>query len=149
MYCAEVYLSLDAAADGEAFFRKQKESSKDPARLSSAIVLGQILLLENKHAEYATLTTDTVAPLLFNSLKDRPAASTPESDDSMQHLVMELLTGSALTPLTTPEFVAGLPEKEVGKLLPRWEALDKKAKTAVSRRMIDAVVETGHKRLGD
>src|SRR5208282_4637156 len=102
LYCTEVFLSLDASADAEEFFRKQlKNATKDPARLSSAMVLGQILLLENKHAEYATLTTDTVAPLLLNLLKDRPAAGAAESDDSMQQLVMELLAGSVLTALTT------------------------------------------------
>jgi hypothetical protein len=49
MYVAEVYLSLDAPADGEAFFQPAPDQAETvAARLSRAIALGQILLLEKK-----------------------------------------------------------------------------------------------------
>ncbi len=149
MYCTEVFLSLDATADAEEFFRKQlKDGVKDSTKLSSAIVLGQVLLLENKHEEYAVLTTDTVAPLLFKVLKDRPDAGSTAESDSMQQTVIALFADAVLQPLTSPEFVAGLPENDVRKLLPRWEALGSKAKTAQSQRLVDALLQAGRKRLG-
>src|SRR5207248_879013 len=75
LYVAEVFLSLDAPQDGEAFFRTALgQADTDAARLSRAIVLGQILLLEKKHREYAKLATETIAPLLTTMLKPLPAS---------------------------------------------------------------------------
>src|SRR5262249_23209828 len=56
LYAAEVFLSLDAAEDAESYFREAMVTAKtDAARLSAAIVLGQVLLLQGKRSEYAQL----------------------------------------------------------------------------------------------
>ena len=45
----------------------------DTARLSAAVVLSQILLLEGKHDEYAELSTETLAPMLLKLHRTMPA----------------------------------------------------------------------------
>src|SRR5260370_5035452 len=64
-YAAEVFLSLGAVKDGEAFFRAAlANATGDEERLSSALVLSQFLLVQQRHDEYAHLIADTVLPLL-------------------------------------------------------------------------------------
>ena len=93
LYVAEVFLSLDAAQDGEAFFRNAlRQADTDEARLSREIVLGQILLLQGKHQEYAKLATEAIAPLLTKVLKPTPVSG-----------LQALLATNALT-----QFVGGL-----------------------------------------
>src|SRR5262249_48082485 len=59
LYAAEVFLSLDAAEDGEAYFRTAMASAdNDSARLASAIVLSQMLLVEGKYHAYADLAAE-------------------------------------------------------------------------------------------
>src|SRR4029079_1236225 len=73
-YEAEIFLSLDAEADGEEFLREELASADtDEERLSRAIMLGQVLLIRGKHREYTKLTTGTVAPLLRKVLSALPA----------------------------------------------------------------------------
>jgi hypothetical protein len=65
LYMAEVFLSIDAAEDGERFFRQAMDQAPtETQRLSSALVLSQFLLLQKKHREYAELAIDVLAPLL-------------------------------------------------------------------------------------
>jgi tetratricopeptide (TPR) repeat protein len=138
MYMAEVFLSLNAAQDGEAFFRSEMvQAENDAARLSPAIVLGQILLLEEKHREYAVLATETIGPLLTKTLKSVPAGGRRDFLDptALTESVVEL----ALLPLGAPEFLSKLPDKQVQDMRPRWESLQAKADEG-SRHVIDLVL---------
>jgi WD40-like Beta Propeller Repeat len=121
MYAAEVYLSLDAAVDGEAYFRRAPDKADtESARLSRAIALGQILLLEKKYTEYADHTTDTIAPLLSKLLRPMPAEGRDFLDaNTLTQLVAEF----AVAPLGAPEFLSLLPDQQRKDLLPRWEDL--------------------------
>jgi hypothetical protein len=126
LYAAEVFLSLDAAEDGEVFFRTALgQAAADPVRLSRALVLGQILLLRKKHEEYAELSTQTVAPLLTRMLKPMPAGGQGDFLDtsSLAEFVGEL----ALLPLGVPSFLARLPDKQRQAMSIRWEKLRGKA----------------------
>jgi hypothetical protein len=146
LYAAEVLLSLDAARDGEAFFRTAlHQADTDAARLSRAIVLGQILLLEGKHREYADLTTETVAPLLTKLLKP-PSAGRP-TDLLDTAMLTELAGELAVLPLGAPELLSRLPEKQVRDMKSRWERLYAKANSG-SRPLLDLVLRGIYQALG-
>jgi hypothetical protein len=106
LYVAEVYLSLDAAAAGEADLRAAVAARKGDERLSACIVLGQQLLLKGDHAEYAELMTD-----VLSEQERRPLPG-----DSTFILPISMLA------LTSPDFVATLTEKQRASLLRRWRA---------------------------
>ena len=54
---AEVFLSLDAEEDGRTFFEERLKKGDESARLSSALALSQLLLVERKYVDYADLAT--------------------------------------------------------------------------------------------
>ncbi len=147
LYMAEVFLSVDAAADGEAFFRQSLAAADtDQARLSHALVLGEMLLLQKKHAAYAELATDKITPLLFQFSK-------PQSADRRRNLIdpqglLDMVGMFTLMPLATPDFLAGLPAEQVQKLLPSWHALREKATSDFGRLQVDLVLHASYQRLG-
>jgi Tol biopolymer transport system component len=146
LYMAEVFLSLDAAQDGEAFFRTTAcQANSDAARLSRAIVLGQILLLENKYQEYADLATETIAPLLTTVLKAAPAAGQRNLLDPTS--AIEFVGGLALLPLGASEFLSRLPEKQLQEMRVSWEKQQATANDN-SRPMIDLVLHGLYRALG-
>ncbi len=138
IYAAEVFLSVNAAQDGEAFFRAALDKADNPkARLSPAIALSQILLLQGKYPEYATLATDTIAPLLNSVL-------TPLLDDHQQPLadadpIPLLILALDLMPLGSEKFLAQLPKSQLQTMRLRWEKLQSTAEPG-SRRIIDIVL---------
>jgi Tol biopolymer transport system component len=139
---AEVFLSLDAAADGRQFFRRALTAADtDAARLSNAVVLSQLLLLDHKADEYAALVTDTVLPLLVK-LWQPAAGAAPTDIDLRVFLIWELL------PLYAPEFLARLSEPRVREITPRWRALHDQAKDDEARLLIDLFLEAAERRLG-
>jgi hypothetical protein len=146
LYAAEVFLSLDAAQDGETFFRTAlHQADTDASRLSRAIVLGQILLLEKKHQEYADLATETITPLLTRMLK--PGAAGRGGDFLDLNTLTEFLGGLALLPLGAPEFLARLPDKQLQDMRPGWEKLQANAND-VSRPLLDLVLHGLYQALG-
>jgi WD40-like Beta Propeller Repeat len=142
LYAAEVILSLDAVGDGEAFFRKEMtEAQTDGARLSSAIVLSQLLLLEKKYSDYANLMTVQVLPLLpsyFEPKKGAPDTGWPELAAPIQFFL--------LLPLFSPDFQSLLSEKQVEALLARWNALRGKIHAESTGLSLDLVLRAAYTR---
>jgi len=146
LYVAEVFLSLDAAEDAEAFFRTAPDQGdSSAARLSRSMALGQILLLEKKHREYADLATDITGPLLIKMLK--PASPAVQRDFLDPAALAEFLGGFALLPLGASEFLSLLPEKQLQSMRSRWEKLQAKA-TGNSRLVADFVLSGLYHSLG-
>jgi hypothetical protein len=146
LYCAEVFLSLDAVEDGERFFRDAlKAADADADRLSKALILTQFLLLRNKHEEYANLATDTVLPLLLRTWKPRPQTGAPQQQ---ANLVLAYSDGLSLVPLFAPAFLAQLSDRQVRELVPRWEKLRPTAEDDLKRLGIDLFLEAAARRLG-
>jgi tetratricopeptide (TPR) repeat protein len=146
MYSAEVFLSLDAPQDAEAFFRSGLgQADSDAARLSRAIVLGQILLLEKKYQGYANLTTETIAPLLAAVLKSVPAGRGGNLLDPTN--LVELVGEMALLPMGASDFLARLPEQQIREMRSRWEIQRAKASDA-SRPLLDLVLHGLYRALG-
>jgi hypothetical protein len=142
LYAAEVFLSLDAATEGRKFFRTALAAADtDAARLSNAVVLSQLLLLDHNEDEYAALVTDTVLPLLVK-LWQPATGESPTDIDLRVFLIWELL------PLYAPEFLARFPEPRVREITPRWRALRDQAKDDEARLLIDLFLEAAERGLG-
>jgi hypothetical protein len=146
LYAAEVFLSLDAAADGEAFFREALAAAhSDPDRLSKAVVLTQFLLLAGRYAEYADLATDTVLPLLLRTWTPRPPGAGPLN---VPNALLAYGDGLSLVPLFAKEFVAGLKARQVRGLLDCWQAARSDADDDVKRLAVDLFLAVANDRLG-
>jgi hypothetical protein len=118
---AEVFLSLDAAEDGADFFRTElQKADSDGKRLGAAITLGQILLVQGKHEEYAAVCSASLAPLLIKDAKSHAPRLQLGS-------VLELIIISALAPLAASDFVKQLPVANVERELPVWRNLASEA----------------------
>jgi Tol biopolymer transport system component len=116
MYATEVFLSLDAAEDGQDFLRRELAAVKaDTERLAIAIALGQMLLVEKKHEEYADLATATIRPL--RQKLGGPLATDP---NLFANLDLEWTGDVALLPMYAPEFVSTLSNDHIRAILPRW-----------------------------
>jgi hypothetical protein len=146
LYIAEVFLSLDAVKEGERYFRDVfRSATNDADRLSTALVLTQFLLFQDKHEEYAELATDTVLPLLLRAWKPR---SQPSPSQQQANLILAYGDGLSLLPLFAPKFLAGLPERQVRALVPRWQKLRSSANDDVKRLGIDLFLQAAADRLG-
>jgi hypothetical protein len=144
-YAAEVFLSLDGVADGEAFFRATlADAENDAIRLSRAIILGQILLLEKKYPDYATLATETIAPLLLQVFKRAPSW---QRDPLGITSLIESAGALAALPLADPEFLSLLPAKQLQTMLPQWQRLQNKGGES-SRFLVDLVLRGLYQKLG-
>jgi hypothetical protein len=150
LYIAEVYLGVDAAEDGRAFFRSIVDAGgaeSDVSRLSAAVVLSQILLLDRRYDEYAELATETLAPLLLEVRDAPPDRPAPETRNERRD-VRDLVGGLALLPLMSESFLAGLPDERLRGMVPRWDALRARAEDDRARLGIDLILEALSLHLG-
>lgn len=138
LYSAEVFLSLDAAAEGEAFFRREMADAKtDPAKMSAGVVLGQLLLLQAKHREYAQLAMD------YSRLAWKAPRLKWKAVGELYNLAVRL----SLLPLMAPEFLIGLPDEQVRRLIDHWQAL-REVESAEDRLFVDHALLASFDRLG-
>jgi hypothetical protein len=147
-YIAEFFLGVDAADDGREFFRAAMEAAEsDQARLSSALMLAQLLLVQKRYPEYADLVTDAILPLVLKLWVSRPGASLRDADNLFPELLFP--AGLTLLPLYAPDFVSGLSGEQVQALAPRWEKLRPQARDDATRLGIDLFLESAYRRLKD
>lgn len=145
LYIAEVFLSLDAEKEGERYFRAALEAAaSDADRLSKALVLTQFLLLQDKREQYAELATDTVLPLLLRTWKPRIPRNPPQPQ---ANLILAYSDGLSLLPLFAPEFLAGLSDKQIRVLVPRWQKSRAAADDDMKRLGIDLFLQAAAQRL--
>lgn len=148
-YAAEVFLSLDAAPDAQQFFEESlKSASTDADRLSTSMALGQVLLLEKKHADYAELTTATIAPLLMKVWKPGPLDLHSQGPALDQRWLFLQHAALALAPIYSPQFLGKFPKEKLQALVPRWTALREKAPDDVTKLGADLFLHAAYKVLG-
>jgi tetratricopeptide (TPR) repeat protein len=146
LYAAEVFLSVNAHEDAEAYFRAEIIlAASDEARLSRAIVLGQVLLLEEKYREYAELATGTIAPLLNNVLPSYLGADRSEIVDLFK--VVAYIGEYAVVPMGAKQFLGTLPNGQVREMLTRWEKMRASANER-TRPLFDLVLRGMYQKLG-
>ena len=141
LLAAEAFLSVDAAEDGETYFRDGlRAAAGDDDRLSKELALGQMLLMRGKWDEYADLTTDTAAPLLLRLVKNE--------DMDKRESGLPSAAAMALLPLFAPDFLEKLPEEQARTLESRWRALRDAADGDDKRLAVDLVLCAANHRLG-
>ncbi len=153
LYEAKVFLSLDAATDGEAFFRGELAAAKtDEEKLSHAVVLGQFLLLEKKPNDYGELTTKTILPLLSKMWDpEAPEKFADLNNLDMQRVQQFVLMGAgaaSLLPLADPDFLKSVPDDALKACVPELAALAAKAKDDLSRHGANLVLFAVARKLG-
>jgi hypothetical protein len=149
LYIAEVLLSVNASADAADYFRSvaaSRSEETDTARLSAAVVLSQVLLLEGKHDEYAELATETLVPLILKSHRSTPAKPSSETLDLTRY-APDLAGGLALLPLTSRTFLSGRSNARLTSIAARWEALRDQAIDDLDRLAVDLVLEASYRQL--
>ncbi len=143
LYMTEVFMSLDAADEGEVYFTKTIESAtSEENKLIDAVVLAQFYLLKHENSEFAQFATRTLAPLLLNQIDFEKVgeASTGGNPNDMLSgfLVMAIL------PLFAPEFLDTLPREDVATLLPEWLKLHDQARHDTERLGCDLFLQAAY-----
>jgi hypothetical protein len=149
LYIAEACLSVDAPEEAEFTFRRRMaEDQPDAARLSAAITLAQLFLLERLHDDYLNLAVDALIPLLHKSWHPGQATPTPWPTFDAQGILV-LAGGLTLLPLATDEFLAEVDETRVARLAELLERLRPQASDDLAGGGIDVVLSAAYQRLND
>jgi len=146
LYVAEVFLSLDAAEDGEAYFRDAlKNATTDAARLNKAVLLSQFLLLTKQHKEYLDLVNSTLLPLLVSQDAFPTVTGAVAEQDANPLSQMSSFVGRhlAVLPLCDPEFLKLLSREQTQTLLARLQELRQKAGNDAERLWLDVLATGG------
>ncbi|MDB5308038.1 MAG: hypothetical protein JWO38_2240 [Gemmataceae bacterium] len=109
-FAAEAFASLEMAAEGIEFLRREfAEARSDRDRLSASVALCQVLLLADRRAEYADHVVDELLPLAARVFptagRDREAVSGA--------------IAVTVLPLAVTEFTAPLPDRLVRRVCER------------------------------
>jgi len=156
-YMTEVFLSLDAAEDGAAFFERELAvASNDAQRFAPALCLSQLLLAQGAHDKYADLVTTTLGPLLIRmSTSTEPwssfAADTqnlPELRERIEQTTIFWSGGLALLPMMSEKFLASFGESQLEAFLARWQVLRDEARNDRQRWAIDLLLLATWTKLG-
>ncbi|HEV3004231.1 MAG TPA: hypothetical protein VGX78_07200 [Pirellulales bacterium] len=146
LYASEVFLSVDAVDVGEDFFRERiAAGANEPQRLSAAIVLAQLLLLQDKRDQYLDLAVDEFVRPVFAARP--PRNITPDWDWFSSHGVLLLTGGLTLLPIASPEFLEGVDDMRVARLAETCEALRAEAANGEAW-WLDFALVAIHGRLG-
>jgi len=144
LYVTEVYCSIDSAGEAATELRAGLAAKDLPRRLSAAMVLSQILLVQGKHTEYADLVTDTLVPDWRRWLASDPYREAL----GIGGLLAELLVVPML-PLLADGYLKQLPRKTVAGLVPRWKTVRAQAKSGHVQRVAHTFLRAAYRRLGD
>jgi hypothetical protein len=147
LYAAEVFVGVDALADGQAFFRDAlANAATDPEKLSSAVALAQLHALAGQPEQLAAAATDSLMPAALRVWQ--PKAGRPAADLNEPQTFLLLAVGATLLPLYTPDYLAAIPDRRLRELVTRWEALRGQARDDVARLAVDLFLDAAYKRLG-
>ena len=149
-YRAEVFCSLNEFDEGREFFERQlKTGQSSAARLSSAIVLSQFLLLAGKHEGYAKLATERIAPNLIEILKSQQKPNAEANNTRRPDVWSPVTIGrQALLPMFAEKFLATIPDARLQALLPKWRQLRQSAGDNTSRLAVDLFFRAAYQQLG-
>ncbi len=147
LYIAEVFLSLDAAEDGCAWFRRAiRDAADDGQRLSAALALSQLLLVEGRAEEYLDLACDVALPNLLRVWKQENGSEFIPLTSGQNLLPSFALM--AFAPLATPDFLGTVPDAAVRRLAERLAAGKAQAAHGGARLALDLALRAAYGRLG-
>lgn len=136
LYVAEVFLSVDHQEEALAYFRRERPESTPDAKLSRLLVLSQVLLIRDDAAEFAALWTREIAPAVMDAESQRAAKATGGDVDRLR----DLMSGLALAPLFSREFVEQYSAEAAGEQVLAWTALRERAAPGAQTLAVDLVL---------
>ncbi len=148
LYMTEVFLSLDAADEGERYFADTIESApSEQAKLMDAVMLAQLYLLQHQNSEFADFATRTLAPLLLSQVdfENYGGASMGRDPENM----LSQISVMAILPMFAPEFLDAIPHEKVAALLPEWLKLHDQARHDAARLGCDLFLREAYRCLGN
>jgi Tol biopolymer transport system component len=155
-YITEVYLSLEAAADGVTFFERElAEATADTQRLASALCLSQLLLVLNDRQAYAEFSSATLAPLLMrlieghNGLREFNFNNLAEARRQAEQATLISSGALALRPMMSTDFLNAFSGEQLRVYLSQWRRLGDEAQNDVERLGVDLVLVAILTQLGD
>jgi hypothetical protein len=141
---AEVFLSLDEPGEAVSFLRQSvRDAPSGAERCASAVVLGQVLLVLNRRADYLELVAEVLFPGFL-----KVSASAGEVIDFGKTPVA-ILTGLTLLPACSDDFLAAMPRDWLQRFAARAEELRPTSRDHLGLLALDAALEASYRRLGD
>ncbi len=137
LYQGEVLLSLGAAEDGEAHFRREAEAAKnDEERLSRTILLAQMLLARKKWREYGRLTAGVLLPMTAKRYDGKNLDTALFAPDSatLQQAVLVATAGVTLLPLMDRNVLDACDADDLKACLPLVEELADRSMSSLTRK---------------
>lgn len=132
-YSTEVLLRLGGTAEAlKVFQSRMNGASTDQQQFLAALVYSQLLLLDGRHEDYASLAAQRIVPRLVESWNESAT------------------TGilAPLLPLYSAKFLKTLPPRQRRELVGHWQQLSRQARSARARMQFDLLLCVAHKAAG-
>lgn len=146
-YMTEVFLSLDAAADGIVIFNELAAGNEtEDERLARLICQSQLMLASGRYQDYSILARDELSPQLIELENIQRTFQQLNLNDPAKAIagIKRFIAGSslalALLPLASDEFVTLLSEAEVRDSIESWANKHEAGKPDEHRMAVDMVL---------
>ena len=150
-YIAEACLSLNSPEEAQYYLEQPGEQvDSNSKRLSNAIVLSQLLLLQSRYDEYAEFVTQTLLPAAIDELTAMPTGTEQPFDwiqsDNPRSLIV-FSAGLAMLPMFSAEFLDELDRDQIKTLSAEWEVLRGRSDQPVCHLPIDLFLKSAYSSL--
>lgn len=150
-YIAEACLSLNSPEEAQYYLEQPGEQvDSDSKRLSKAIVLSQLLLLQSRYDEYAEFVTQTLLPAAIDELTAMPTGTEQPFDwiqsDNPRSLIV-FSAGLAMLPMFSAEFLDELDRDQIETLSAEWEVPRGRSDQPVCHLAIDLFLKSAYSSL--
>lgn len=150
-YIAEACLSLNSPEEAQYYLEQTgQQVDTNSKRLSNAIVLSQLLLLQSRYDEYAEFVTQTLLPAAIDELTAMPMGTEQPFDwiqsDNPRSLIV-FSAGLAMLPMFSAEFLDELDRDQIETLSAEWEVLRGRSVQPVCHLAIDLFQKSACSRL--
>lgn len=150
-YIAEACLSLNSPEESQYYLEQSGQKADSNAkRLSNAIVVSQLLLLQTRYGEYTEFVTQTLLPAVIDELAAVPNGTEQPFDwiqsDNPRSLVV-FSAGLAMLPMFSEEFLEELDRDQIETLSAEWEVLRDRSDQPVCHLATDLFLKSAYARL--
>ena len=146
-YMTEVFLSLDAAADGILIFNELAAGGEsEDERFARILCQSQLMLASGRNQEYAVLAREELSKRLDRVdnlqriLQEIDLQSPVNAFANIKQFITGMSTGLAVLPMASDEFVAMLSEEEVRDSIESWGERQVEANSDEHRLAVDLVL---------
>lgn len=150
-YIAEACLSLNSPEEAQHYLEQPgQQTDSSVTRLSNAIVLSQLLLLQSRYDYYADFVTRTLLPAVIDELAGMPKGAEQPFDWIQSENPRSLIVfsaGLAMLPMFSAEFLEELDRDQIETLSPEWVKLRGRSELPVCHLATDLFLRSASVRL--